>query len=118
MTAYTRGMNQTATYWAPGANDGFGGVAFSVAPVAIAVRWQNKIDTIRNAQGEEYQSTAIVYVDRELAQKGYIALGDFTDDVDSDGLSDPRDYEGAREVMMVGQSPSIAADQILFKVWL
>lgn len=118
MTAYTTGMNQFATYWAPGNNDGFGDVVYNAPPVRIACRWQEKKDLVRNAQGQEVVSSATVYVDRELLPRGYLAFGDLTGDVDSDGFSDPRDEALARQIINVGTSPSIAADQILHKVWL
>lgn len=119
-TAYTNGLNQVATYWAPGVNDGFGGIVYSVAPVVIACRWQDKLDRIRSSSGEVITSTAIVYADRALSVKGYICLGDVTDQVDSDGLLDPEDVTGAtpQEIKNVGTSPTIDADVILHKVWL
>lgn len=119
-TAYTNGLNQVATYWAPGVNNGFGGIVYSVEPVVIACRWQDKMDRIRSTTGEIITSTAVLYVDRALSPKGYICLGDVTDQVDSDGLLDPHDVEGAspQEIKNVGTSPMIDASMTLHKVWL
>jgi len=76
MTAYTENMNQAATYWAPGANDGFGGVMFGAA-VAVMCRWQEKAELFRSPDGQELTSSAVVYVDRLLAVRGKLALGTF-----------------------------------------
>ena len=117
MAAYTSGMVQYATYWAPGVNDGFGGVAYG-APVAIMCRWQDDAALVRSAQGQEVTSSAIVYVDRALLPEGYLALGDHTSEVDSDGMLDPLEVEGAHKIIQVGTSPSLDASLVLNKVWL
>lgn len=116
MAIYTRHMNQVATYWTPGSNDGFGGVVLG-PPVVIKCRWQNKRDLVRNAQGQEVVSSTIVYPDRALQHKGYLALGDFTDQVDSDGLLDPKEVGGS-QIIQVGDSPSLDGTTTLYKVWM
>jgi hypothetical protein len=106
-------MNDVATYWAPGVNDGFGNLDFSgVTPVLIACRWQDAQILARDAQGQEFTSQAIVYPDRELAVTGYLARDDAT------LSSDPRAVPGAREIHNVGSSPSLSGDEVLFKVML
>lgn len=118
LPAYTLGMNQTATYWAPGEPDGVGGRSF-LAPVTILCRWQDTAKLYRTAQGEERVSEAIVYPDRELVVGGFLALGDFTTDIDSDGQLHPDDAEGnAKEIRALGVSPDISASMQLNKVWL
>jgi hypothetical protein len=117
MAAYTTSMVQYATYWAPGANDGFGGVAYG-APVAIMCRWQDVAALVRSAQGQEVASSATVYVDRALLPAGYLALGDHTGEVDSDGMLDPLEVEGAKSIIQVGTSPSLDVALVLNKVWL
>lgn len=120
MQAYTRGLNQLATYWAPGANNGFGGKVYSVAPEVIACRWQDKTDRVRDASGEVIVATSVVYVDRQLDVHGYLCLGDVTDQVDSDGLLDPEDVTGSppQEIKATGTSPALDAASVLHKVWL
>lgn len=110
MTPYTRNMTQVATYWPPGANDGFGGVSYG-APVAIKCRWQDKAELFRDAEGQELTSSAVVYVDRPLEAKGYLFEGDSTD-------ADPLSVDGAREVRQIGKSPSLKGSRVLHKVWL
>ena len=106
----TRPLKQDATYWPPGAGDGFGGVAYGAA-VAIKCRWQDKIELFRNAQGQEVASSAVIYIDREVQPKGIVALGDYTD------LDDPLSVYGAREVGFFGASPSVNATKALYKAW-
>lgn len=110
MTPYTRNFNQVATYWAATTPDGFGGFNFS-APVLLACRWQDKRDLVRNADGDEVVCMSIVYVDRQLARKGWLVLGDMT------GNPNPTPPD-AQEIVALGSSPSLDATKVLFKVWL
>ncbi|MGE0366938.1 MAG: hypothetical protein AB7Q00_14520 [Phycisphaerales bacterium] len=110
-------MSQVATYWPPGQNDGFGGRTRVSAPVAILCRWSDKIDLVKNGQGREVVSNAQVHVDRALAAEGYLVRGDVTDEVDSDGTSDPLDH-GAQLIINVSQVPSLDATEELHKIWL
>lgn len=107
MTPRTDDMNQAATYWAPGANDGFGGVAYGAA-TAIKCRWQDKADLFRSPEGQELVANSVVYVDRALAIGGRLALGTFVG-------APPA---GAGEVRQAGSSPALDADETLLKVWL
>lgn len=111
MINYTRNMTQTATYWAKGGNDPFGGTGF-VAPVLIKCRWQNKTDLFVDQQGHERVSSAIVYPDQPLEIGGYLALGDQTANASPIGIS------GAYEIKNSGDSPSLDGRKRLNKVWL
>jgi len=108
---YTHNMFQTATYWAPLGNDGFGGEGF-VAPVTILCRWQNTTQLFVGADGREYQSSAIVYPDQELALRGYLAEGDQT------GTPDPQNLDEAYEIRQTQISPALDAQYALNKVFL
>lgn len=74
MTAYTRGMTEEATYWPPGAPDGYGGFA-ATAGQNIMCRWEKAAKQYREANGEIALSEAVVYVDREVAVGGRLAQG-------------------------------------------
>ena len=114
MTAYARNMPHTATYWAPGVPDGFGGMDFSsVTPVVIACRWQDRQELFRDTQGNQVMSVAIVYPAQAVALQGYLARGDAGTAV----IGDPREA-GALEVRAVGSSPSLSGDEELNKAWL
>lgn len=114
---YTKDMRQVATYLPPGAPDGFGGVTLG-APDIIKCRWQDKAELFRSSEGQELTSSAVVYVDRMLEPRGYLALGDFSGDVDSDGFLSLDDVPGAREIRQIGTSPSLRVEDELIKVWL
>jgi hypothetical protein len=109
---YNANMTQTITYWAPSINDGFGKVLFD-PPILLFARWQDKLDLIRGAQGQEIPSSAVVYSETPLQPKGYVALGDFIDD-----YADPTEFVAAKQVISVGQSPSLDGTIVLCKAWL
>lgn len=111
---YTRGLRQTATYWAPGVNDGFGGVSY-LSPTVIRCRWQEASELFRDQSGDQVVSNAVVYVDSVLETRGYLALGDLTDE---QNYMHPTLIEGAREIRQVGSSPSLSASVQLNKVYL
>lgn len=118
MTAFARYMPQVATYWAPGVNDGFGGVGFA-NPILINCRWQDQPVLFRDASGREVTSSAVVYPDRRLEIRGYLSLGDMAAAGSGAGGSlGPRGVSGAREIRQCGVSPSLSADEYLNKVWL
>lgn len=110
MANYTRHMKQTATYWAPGVNDGFGGVSFS-APVTLLCRWQDKSELFRDAEAREFTSSAVVYPVQPLERQGYLFLG-----ISSE--ADPTSVDGAKEIRQIGSSPSLRNTETLNKVWL
>ena len=105
MAYYARNMTQDATYFPPDGQNAFGDLAFG-GPVAVKVRWQNKADLFRDAQGREVMSSAIVYVDQPVTVGGRLGLGVLTDASD------------AREIRNAGESPSLRGDVILVKAWL
>ncbi len=109
MEIRTVDFNQVATYWAPLANDGFGGKTFD-APVLITCRFQAKVDLIRSSDGEEVASSHVAYVDRELADNGWLAEGDLTATLSPVGV--------AHEILSRGSSPSLDGTEVLLKVWL
>ncbi len=114
LPAYTRNLSQTAIYWPPGSPDGLGGHSYGTA-IEIACRWQNTAVLFRDAHGEQVVSSAVVYVDRVLENKGYLALSSFAEDVT---YTAPSDVDGAHEIRQVGVSPALRADKQLNKVYL
>lgn len=105
---YTRHMHQTATYWPPGVNDGFGGLTYG-APESRACRWQNKSVLFRDASGREVMSDAVVYVAEPVAMAGKLLLGESSD------LEPP---ETAKEIRQLDGSPDLRAARELHKVYL
>lgn len=115
-TAFTLGLNQYAMYWSKPVSDGLGGKT-SPEVVLIRCRWEQKAVRFRTPSGEELTSSSVVYVDRQLEPGGLLAFGDLSDDVDSDGMLEPSSVN-AREIKQLNESPSIAADQVLYKAML
>jgi hypothetical protein len=107
---YTRNMRQVATYWEFAVVDGYGQSTFA-PPIQIACRWQDQAVLFRNAQGQEMTSQSIVYPAASLTLKGYLKLG--TDDTEN-----PIGLIGAFEIQQIGQSPSLDAKKVLYKVYL
>ena len=106
-------LNQTATYWAPGGPNGFGGVLFAAAPVLLRCRWQSVQVLFVGADKQEHRSNAVIYPEVELAQKGMIALGDYT------GTANPLSLPGvAWEIRGNNFSPSVAGDRQMNKVYV
>ena len=101
---YARNMTQAATYYPPTGQDGFGNLSFGPGE-AVKVRWQDKADLFRDAQGREVVSSAIVYVDQDCAIGGKIGLG-------SASLNE------AREIRNVGRTPGLKGQRTLIKLWL
>jgi len=105
-------LNQTATYWAPGSNDGYGGLLYPTK-VEIVCRWQNVSELFRDSKGREAMSLAIVYTTEELATGGYLLIGNAGLEIEGS----PMDL-GAHEIRHFGASPSLRADQTLYKAIL
>jgi hypothetical protein len=101
---YTRNMTQQATYYPPAGQNGFGDVSYG-AGVPLAVRWQDKADLFRDAQGREVVSSAIVYCSQDVAVGGKIGLGSAT-------------VGESKEIRNVGRSPDLTGQVTLVKVWL
>lgn len=105
---YTESMTQEATYWPPGANDGFGGRGV-LTPVPIACRWQDDAQLFRTPEGREAVSRAVVYTSQPVALGGYLLLGRS----DSDVLP-----PGAEEIRQIGVSPSLGGTEALYKAFV
>lgn len=110
LPAYTDDMNQIATYWSPGQNDGLGTITPGSA-VVVACRWEDRASLVRGSDGREVASASVVYVDRPLVVEGWLALGDHSSE------PDPR-AAGARTIIQTGASPDLDATDQLYKVWL
>lgn len=105
MAIYSRNMMQNATYFPPDGQTAFGEVQYGAAQ-SVLVRWQDKTDLFRDDEGRERVSSAVVYVDQEVAIGGRLGLGTMTDAAD------------AKEIRNVGKTPSLRGDKDLVKAWL
>lgn len=108
-------LSQTLVYWANPVDDGYGYFTFD-DPVEISGRCEYKVELVRSGLGEEVVSRAQVYLDQEVQEKEYLYLGTL-DDMDSN--PDPRDVEGAMEVIAFEKIPKLGSSTLfLYKAYL
>ena len=103
MDKYVKNMNQTFVYWGTPARSGTGDFTFS-APVEIKGRKEDVVEIIRQKDGSEVVSTAVVFVDRKLALNGYLVEGD----LNTYAAVNPQDIDGAYQIMAMGSSPNLS----------
>ena len=116
---------QTAVYWAAPSADGFGGMSFS-DPVELTppngVRWDEKVQLIMDkgitSTGKEIVSNAVVLLNQDVEEQGYLYLGSL-DDLDSGEQDDPLTVEGAYEIKQVEKIPLFkSTDEFVRKAYL
>jgi len=111
---------QTAVYWSPAGNDGYGGKTFADAveltPPTNGVRWTDSTEVVSDKTGKEIVSRANVLVNSALEEEGYLYLGEL-DDLDSD--PSPLDVDGAYQIARVDKTPLFkSTDEFVYTVYL
>lgn len=109
-----------AVYWEPGANDGFGGTAFTL-PIELKVRWEDSQELIIDKNGQEIVAKSLVYVDRIVLLDGYLFRGKLTDLSNLDSTEDPNDpttITEAFEIRKFDQLPKLNYRETLLTAWL
>ena len=104
---------QKATYWEFLTNDGMGGRTFSTA-VEIDCRWEDRAEQLIDADGEEFISQSLVYVDRQTVVGSYLKLGDIAG-------SPPADPTGAADsypIRKLKNTPNFKNTETLYEVFL
>jgi hypothetical protein len=112
----TNALTQTAVYWGSPTPDGQGGKTFD-DPVELDCRWEDREELFIDASGQEKRSHAVVYLGSDVANGGFLYLGDL-DDLSSDDEADPQAVDGAREVRAFQKVPSIDGRRNTRKAWL
>lgn len=74
-----RTYNQDITYWAPTGESLYGADSVYAAPVHFKGRWEDRQEVARSLSGEEFVTTAVVFVPQAVEGKGVLALGTFTE---------------------------------------
>lgn len=97
---FSSAMKQQMTYWAASGNDGYGGKTFS-APVLLMCRHEIRSDLARNAMGQEVVARSVTWVPSDVAEGGYLALGDQT------ASADPTAVSTAQEIVAFIKIPDI-----------
>lgn len=113
MTFVTRGLNQTLTYWGSPVYDGRGGYTYD-SPITINGRWEDRTEIFIDGAAKEKRSQAVVFVDRDVEEEGYLALGDWTDSA----YDDPVDCNSALKIKAFKKIPNVKATDFGRKVWL
>jgi hypothetical protein len=110
-------FNQTAVYWPPGIEDGYGGMTYG-EPTEVRLRWAIKQEKFLSGSPgnsvEEILSSAVVLSETDFEINGRLFLGTL-DDLSSD--DDPNTNQAAT-IKGFNKIPTIKADQFLRKAWL
>jgi len=108
---------QTAVYWGTPTEDGYGIKTF-VDPVEIDCRWEDTLEVISDAKGNEVVSGSAIYVTQDVDEQGYLYLGTL-DDLNSGEEADPTTIEKAYEIKRFEKIPALRrTDDFLRKVYL
>jgi hypothetical protein len=93
---------QTATYWGPGAGFNEFGTPTFAAPVTVACRWEDVLQSIIDSKGQEITSTSTVAVDvaTPIAMDGYLFRGVSV-------VTDPRTVVGAQQIRVIHNTPDL-----------
>jgi hypothetical protein len=73
-----RQFKQRAVYWGSPNEDGYGGKTFADA-IEIACRWEEMRQVILDTKGNQIVCRALIFVNQDLDEEGYLYLGNLTD---------------------------------------
>ena len=108
---------QTAVYWGSPVEDGTGGKTFA-DPVEISCRWEDTLEVITDAQGNDIVSKSAIYVTQDVDEQGYIYLGTLAD-LDSAEEADPTTVDDAHVIRRFDKIPTLRkTNEFLRKVYL
>jgi len=106
---------QTAVYWAPAGNSGYGD-SFAAA-IEVPCRWDDVSEQIINQNGQEITSEAKLLLTDDVIEGGYMYLGTL-DDLDSDP-ADPREVKKAFSIQQVRRTPLFrSTTQFVYEAFL
>ena len=78
LTWVDRLLTETSVYWDPPIRDGLGGYTWGY-PQEIKTRWQNTPRLVYDPNGAEIQTSAEVWVTKDIISGGYIWRGTIND---------------------------------------
>lgn len=81
-----RNLKQVITYWPPKQRNAYNEVVFD-DPVLLKGVWTRNEIVVRNARGDEITTKAVVHVNQDVSENGYLALGNQIDTSDPHLLS-------------------------------
>lgn len=94
-------LKNDITYWPPSdaGGDGYGKVTLG-SPTALRGRWEDKIEQVLNARGEEVVSKTRIFLKTPVEIGGYMVKG-------TSIITDPRTLADARPIINVTKSPDL-----------
>jgi len=109
-------MKQTAVYWAPTGQDGYGGFTWAT-PVDVLCRWTDLIQVISDAMGKEIISKAWLLRDQPLLKDGMVWLGNLAS-LSAAQKANPRLLSDAYMINGVNAIPSRNVRFTVYKIFL
>jgi hypothetical protein len=103
-------LRQDITYWAPGAENQFGGKVYS-APVVIKGRWEDKVENIIDDKGQDTVSKSRIYTQTEVKTTGFLLNG-------VSAVADPTEVADAQEIRTIGSTPNLSSLARLYTAWI
>ena len=94
---------QTAVYWGPPEDDGFGGDVFAVG-IEIKCRWDDVSEMIMDKQGNQIVSNSKLLVVDELDENGFLFQGTLSE-LSTDQKSNPMEILKAYPIKKLMTSP-------------
>lgn len=104
---------QTAVYWEFDVADGFGGNTFK-DPVEVSVRWEDKVELLRDETGKEIVSRATILTPIDLKVQSILWLGTLEDLTESQ-KEDPLSVQGAGPILKFDRVPMIFSTTVFVK---
>lgn len=105
-----RNLVQDITYWAPSTYGGTGEASFA-SPAVLKGRWEDRVENILNASGDEIISRSRVFLASQVAIGGYLYLG-------TSATADPKTVDGALEIQQTSRIPDLRLVKTLHTAFL
>lgn len=102
MSWYSRLLNQTCTYWGPTGHDNFYADETFAAPIVLsgACRWEERTEKFLGKTNRDEFSNALVWLDQDVKEGGYLASGSVT-------IDDPKDVPHAFPIRRFDKIPGV-----------
>ena len=110
-----RNLRDTGVYWPPETNYDKFGVPIPEQPIQVSCRYEENLKEIIDVTGTVRMSKAQIYSDRDLETGGIFMLGTL-DDVDD--YVDPKENDGAWEIITVEKIPNLKRTKFLRLAYL
>ena len=110
MSFITRRLTQTATYWAVTGNDNSGDPTFAAAS-SRKVRWEQRSEVFTRPDGEEANSSDVVFVKEDMVAGDFLFLGSST-------AADPHTIAAAKEIQGFSKIPQLVGNEFERRAFL